>query len=235
MAAQDADIKLLKDLSAKFIVDGFNFTRSDVKHYFLTHYHSDHTCGLNAGFKAGIIYTSSQTRSLLVHDMGVRPELVEVLPMNETVIIEGIEVTALDAFHCPGAIMIHFYDRQMKDSAKQQPLLPPSVSSSSLEPVTSNSSRSIQGLNRNKSSGKGCSLLHVGDFRADHKLVNDAILHERLHKCGGLDVLYLDTTYCNPKYTFPPQKEVSVCLFVIIVCMSLVFFFWRCEAEGKYG
>jgi DNA cross-link repair 1A protein len=36
--------------------------------------------------------------------------MVRALPMNETVTIEDVEVTLVDANHCPGAAMIHFFD-----------------------------------------------------------------------------------------------------------------------------
>jgi DNA cross-link repair 1A protein len=45
--------------------------------------------------------------------------------------------------------------------------------------------------------------LHCGDFRASPK----HILHPAIKK-AALDEVYLDTTYLNPNYCFPPQPVV---------------------------
>jgi DNA cross-link repair 1A protein len=45
--------------------------------------------------------------------------------------------------------------------------------------------------------------LHCGDFRACPKMV----LHPAIAR-ARIDTCYLDTTYLNPKYCFPPQPQV---------------------------
>ena len=46
------------------------------------------------------------TKRLVVRDMGVKDKLVVALPLDgRAVEIEGVAVTAMDANHCPGAIM----------------------------------------------------------------------------------------------------------------------------------
>ena len=64
MATQVSGIKRLRGFP-NFIVDGFNFLDRDVKSYFLTHFHSDHTCGLTSQFNIGTIYCSTRTASLV--------------------------------------------------------------------------------------------------------------------------------------------------------------------------
>ncbi|GFR43607.1 hypothetical protein Agub_g4704, partial [Astrephomene gubernaculifera] len=106
MASQVEDIKWIP--GTDFLVDGFNFKSPRCSHYFLTHFHSDHTVGLNRGFKGGVIYCSHVTARLLVHDMGLRPQLVRPLDVGRPVVISGVRVTPLDANHCPGSLMFLF-------------------------------------------------------------------------------------------------------------------------------
>ncbi|XP_023423090.2 DNA cross-link repair 1A protein [Cavia porcellus] len=48
----------------------------------------------------------------------------------------------------------------------------------------------------------GTVVLHTGDFRADPSMEHSLLSGHKVH------VLYLDTTYCSPEYTFPSQQEV---------------------------
>jgi hypothetical protein len=45
--------------------------------------------------------------------MGLRADCIQILPMNEAVMVETVEVTALDANHCPGSVMLLFKVRDL--------------------------------------------------------------------------------------------------------------------------
>lgn len=48
--------------------------------------------------------------------------------------------------------------------------------------------------------------LHTGDFRADISVCTNPVVRSLK---GRVDSLYLDTTYCGPRHTFPDQHEAS--------------------------
>ncbi|XP_076982203.1 DNA cross-link repair 1A protein isoform X2 [Tamandua tetradactyla] len=48
----------------------------------------------------------------------------------------------------------------------------------------------------------GTVILHTGDFRADPTMERSLLAGQKVH------LLYLDTTYCSPEYSFPSQQEV---------------------------
>ena len=57
----------------------------------------------------------------------------------------------------------------------------------------------------------GKTILHTGDFRAENIFQSYPVLQEM-----PIDVVYLDTTYCNPSYDFPSQQHVVE--YVVGVC-----------------
>jgi DNA cross-link repair 1A protein len=63
-------------------------------------------------------------------------------------------------------------------------------------------------------------ILHCGDFRADPKHLNHILLRPGNSGRQRLDVVYLDTTYLNPKYAFPSQKTVIEACAEICVSMN---------------
>eukprot|EP00873_Tetraselmis_striata_P015488 jgi/Tetstr1/435752/TSEL_024647.t1 len=93
-----------------FVVDGFtrNFSTTECKHWFLTHFHSDHYQGLSSTFQRGTIYCTPITAALVAQELRVRPQRVFRVHPGQPITVDGVRVTFLDANHCPGAAMILF-------------------------------------------------------------------------------------------------------------------------------
>uniref|UniRef100_A0AAV1VEJ0 Metallo-beta-lactamase domain-containing protein n=1 Tax=Peronospora matthiolae TaxID=2874970 RepID=A0AAV1VEJ0_9STRA len=172
------DYKCIQGTSPPFIVDGFHYAcKQHSSIYFLTHFHSDHYGGITKDFDCGVIYCNEITAKLVVQELGVQQKYVHPVGMNVPVLVGDVQVTFLDANHCPGSAIILF---RLKD---------------------------------------GRTYLHTGDFRFHRKMLNYAALQphiptgdEAIDHTGKivgisrLDGVYLDTTYCDPKYTFPTQQ-----------------------------
>ncbi|KAL4140141.1 hypothetical protein PRNP1_015212 [Phytophthora ramorum] len=172
------DFKCIRGTNPPFIVDGFQYAcKQNSSIYFLTHFHSDHYGGLGKSFDCGIIYCNEVTAKLVVQELGVQSKFVHLVGMNTPVLVGDVQVTFMDANHCPGSAIILF---RLKD---------------------------------------GKTYLHTGDFRFHRKMLdyhglqshiptgNETIDHNgKIVGVNRLDGVYLDTTYCDPKYTFPTQQ-----------------------------
>ncbi|KAI0382050.1 DRMBL-domain-containing protein [Hypomontagnella monticulosa] len=155
--------------------------------YFLSHFHSDHYIGLTANWSHGPIYCSKVTGSLVKSQLKTAAKWVKELEFEETVEVpgtEGVTVTMIPANHCPGSSLFLFEKTIGKGPSKRKQR-----------------------------------ILHCGDFRACPAHIAHPLLKpETLDVVSGkvkqqkIDVCYLDTTYLNPRYSFPPQDDViSAC------------------------
>lgn len=170
--------------------------------YFLSHFHSDHYIGLTSTWCHGPIYCSKATGNLVKQQLRVDPQWVVTLDFEEKVEVpdtQGVSVTMISANHCPGSSLFLF----------------------------------------EKVVGKGPDpkvqrVLHCGDFRAcpahiEHPqlmpdIVDSVTGRTRQQK---IDVCYLDTTYLNPRYTFPPQEDV------IQACADMCVSLAKDEVDGS--
>lgn len=168
-------------------VDAFRYgTIPGVTAYFLTHAHSDHYTNLSSTWQSGPIYCSQGTANLIIHMLSVDRKWVHPLPMDVPTIIpntNGVQVTLIEANHCPGSCLFFFEGLQTVDAGDSR-IKSPFIGSS-----------------------KVFRYLHCGDFRASPRhVVHPAV------KGKPIDHVYLDTTYLDPQYTFPPQPLViSAC------------------------
>jgi DNA cross-link repair 1A protein len=154
--------------------------------YFLSHFHSDHYIGLSKSWRHGPIYCSKATANLVRQQLKVDPKwLVDLEFEKKTEVPDtgGVQVTMMEANHCPGSSIflfekvssgpsgriqrvLHCGDFRASPQHVRHPLLRPDV----VDPKT----------------GK--------------------TWQQRIDAC------YLDTTYLSPKYAFPRQSDVvSAC------------------------
>ncbi|KAM8706761.1 hypothetical protein ACLKA7_010945 [Drosophila subpalustris] len=98
--------KIVEDTT--FVVDGFQFGDiPNVTHYFLSHYHADHYVGLTRKF-AHPLYMSPITARLVRAFIPIDEQYLHEIDVDQSITLNDIEVTAIEANHCPGAIMLLF-------------------------------------------------------------------------------------------------------------------------------
>jgi hypothetical protein len=167
-------------------VDGFRFGAiPGCNAYFLSHFHADHYGGITSSWDAGPIYCSQTTANLVRTSLHVQPHLICPLPFDLPTTVPGtggVQVTLLDANHCPGSSLFLFEGPQTCHI-----LTPPAGSTKPAIPPRHITFR----------------YLLCGDFRASPRHTNHPTI-----KGKRLDIIYLDTTYCNPRYCFPAQEMV---------------------------
>ncbi|CAI6095723.1 unnamed protein product [Clonostachys chloroleuca] len=165
-------------------VDAFRYNAIEgCKAYFLSHFHSDHYIGLTARWTHGPIYCSKVTGSLVRKQLGTADKWVVELEFERKYDIPGTDgatVTMIPANHCPGSSLFLFEKKMGNGSASH--------------------------VKR---------ILHCGDFRACPDHVGHPLLKPEVKDMVSgkvrqqkIDICYLDTTYLNPRYSFPPQEDV---------------------------
>lgn len=152
--------------------------------YFLSHFHSDHYVGLSASWSHGPVYCSKVTGSLVKQQLRTDAKWVVELEFEEK-------------FEIPGT-----------DGATVTML-----------PANHCPGSSLFLFEKATGGGRTQRILHCGDFRACPAQVQHPLLKPNIMdaisgktKQQKIDICYLDTTYLNPRYSFPPQDDViSAC------------------------
>ncbi|KAM3159377.1 hypothetical protein ABEW05_000135 [Botrytis cinerea] len=151
--------------------------------YFLSHFHSDHYVGLTSTWSHGPIYCSKVTGNLVKQQLKVDPKWVVSIEFDDKLEVpntQGVSVIMIPANHCPGSSLFLF---EKTTGGGQRP--------------------------------KVQRILHCGDFRAcPAHIAHPLLMPNVVDSVNGktkqqkIDVCYLDTTYLNPKYSFPSQDDV---------------------------
>lgn len=181
------EFKIVPFTDHKIVVDGFNFaSHPEVDQYFLSHFHGDHYTGMHKYWDQGHLFGSLITCKLALHRFsGVEPEKVHILPLHEEMEIhDNITVYAVDANHCPGALIFIFTEY----SAEKD-----------------NTSGDKDGHHLKRKVLRR--IVHTGDFRS-----SSLVIKELLEVSTYFDTIYLDTTYQGTQrgteFEFPLQEHV---------------------------
>jgi hypothetical protein len=161
-------------------VDAFRYGAVEgCRAYFLSHFHSDHYIGLTANWTHGPIYCSKVTGSLVKSQLKTAANYVVELEFEETVLVPGTDGVTVTMIPANHCPGSSLFLFEKTTGAKTQ------------------------------------RILHCGDFRACPAHVEHQKLRpETVDAISGrtkqqkIDVCYLDTTYLNPRYSFPPQSDV---------------------------
>ncbi|GAA5861225.1 hypothetical protein JCM3774_002233 [Rhodotorula dairenensis] len=218
-------------------VDAFRYGKIDgCKAYFLSHAHSDHYQNLSSTWSGGPIYASQTTINLIKLKLGVRDEYLFPLPLDQTVKVHGIDVTLIDANHCPGSVLflfegphtdpkspysktpnrifryLHCGDFRASPAHIVHPCMsfptPPSN-----KPATLQTQLRAPSMSRGSSNASSSTSTTNTGFDPVAAGFIDPLPGRTQKK---LDAIYLDTTYLGPSYCFPAQE------LVISACAELV-------------
>lgn len=162
-------------------VDAFRYGAvKDCNAYFLSHFHSDHYIGLTASWRHGPIYCSKVTGSLVRNQLRTAAKWVVELEFNEPCEVPGTGGATVTMIPANHCpgSSLFLFEKTMENGALRR-------------------------------------ILHCGDFRACPAHINHPLLKPDLSdsvtgklKHQKIDQCYLDTTYLNPRYSFPPQEDV---------------------------
>ena len=168
----------------------------DVHHYSLTHASFDHTTGCGS-FDLGTIYCSGITARVLRAQLGVKQKLLHTLEPGEKVEINGVVVTALGrAIARLGHVLIRAHGERPPRAAYGRLPREPPIISSAVSATTCLPCRGAPGAAGPSSSNE-----------------------QQAPRNGLLDTIYLDTTYAQPRWAFPPQPD-SLRMLSNIVAME---------------
>eukprot|EP00983_Pelagomonas_calceolata_P110007 1159621-Pelagomonas_calceolata.AAC.19 len=117
----------------------------------------------------------------------------------------GVEVTLIDANHCPGAVIFLF----RLPNGKRWAFCYAKVGADTEKHLPSSAHASHRQHTR---------YIHCGDMRYSAAYLEDPLFQQ----FRGADAVFLDTTYCKERYTFPPQVCLDSTVNAHESCIQLV-------------
>lgn len=202
-------------------VDAFKMYRDQTHDsqcaFILTHYHSDHYNGLprdGAYVGPALIHCTPITAELLRTVHGVHDRFVMEHEYGSTWTFPLGKKDGEEEDAAPGDMMMH---KKNKVGSKRRREEEEKLSSAAVAQVTFYDANhcpgaaivlvQLPGGDKNTDDGGRC-VIHTGDMRY-HEKMKEYPLIRRAVENNKIDVVYLDTTYGNPKYEFVPQ-DVAV-------------------------
>ncbi|XP_042377412.1 5' exonuclease Apollo-like isoform X2 [Zingiber officinale] len=156
--------------------------------YFLTHLHDDHTAGLSASWRRGPLFCSPITASLLPFRFrGFDVSLLRVIEVGATRALDLVSPTS----GAPVRVLVTPIDAHHCPGALMYLF-----------------------------HGTFGWVLYTGDFRWELSSERSQLAKRMLLDVlqgNAIDVLYMDNTYCNPSFSFPPREVATKQVIDIIV------------------
>lgn len=174
--------------------------------------HSDHTNGLGKSFKKGIIIATPTTCRLVVNKFGLPESTFIPVDIGSRIYLTNTTGADLEAV-----------EQWVRSESPENPSLRfnPDVSDTGEPCVVS-----VDVIEANHCPGACMFLfslyhwesssatlffttLYTGDFRNTKDLIPSTVLKDyTLSQNRCIDHIYLDNTYCDKKYVFPPQSAI---------------------------
>ena len=175
--------------------------------------HSDHTAGLSSSFKKGKIYATPTTCRLVENKYSLPHSIFVPMEIGQRYFLTNVENSKViawihDAFPNQSLISERIQQNEdVTDISGERRIVCIDVIEANHCPGACIFLFSI--YRWDTSAHLFFTTLYTGDFRYTPQILSDSVLQEYTKPSGKqIDHVYIDNTYCQSKYKFPPQKVV---------------------------